>query len=92
MFNLLFMYLLFFTYWWEFSEEKKNVIMELSEMRKQLRSEERRLQGRLLHIDSDDDIHIRQVLNSIFLSVLVFFSVRIRNQNLSSNSAVWEQD
>ena len=66
--------------------------MELSEMRKQLRSEERRLQGRLLHIDSDDDIHIRQVLNSIFLSVLVFFSVRIRNQNLSSNSAVWEQD
>ena len=92
MFNLLFMYLLFFTYWWEYSEEKKNVIMELSEMRKQLRSEERRLQGRLLHIDSDDDIHIRQVLNSIFLSVLVFFSVRIRNQNLSSNSAVWEQD
>uniref|UniRef100_A0AAA9U002 Centrosome and spindle pole associated protein 1 n=1 Tax=Bos taurus TaxID=9913 RepID=A0AAA9U002_BOVIN len=41
-------------------EEKKNVIMELSEMRKQLRSEERRLQGRLLHIDSDDDIHIRK--------------------------------
>ncbi|XP_006860100.1 PREDICTED: centrosome and spindle pole-associated protein 1 [Chrysochloris asiatica] len=41
-------------------EEKKNVIMELSEMRKQLRSEERRLQGRLLHMDSDDDIHIRK--------------------------------
>ncbi|XP_044101442.1 centrosome and spindle pole-associated protein 1 isoform X9 [Neovison vison] len=41
-------------------EEKKNVIMELSEMRKQLRSEERRLQGRLLHIDSDDEIHIRK--------------------------------
>ena len=61
-------------------------------MRKQLRGEERRLQGRLLHIDSDDDIHIRQVLNSIFLSVLVFFSVKIRNQNLSSNSAVLEQD
>lgn len=61
-------------------------------MRKQLRSEERRLQGRLLHIDSDDDVHIRQVLNSIFLSVLVFFSVRIRNQNLSSNSIVLEQD
>ncbi|XP_006237836.1 centrosome and spindle pole-associated protein 1 isoform X18 [Rattus norvegicus] len=36
-------------------EEKKNVIMELSEMRKQLRSEERRLQGRLLHLESDDD-------------------------------------
>lgn len=66
--------------------------MELSEMRKQLRSEERRLQGRLLHIDSDDDIHIRQVLNSIVLSVLVFFSVRIRNQNLSSNFTVLEQD
>ncbi|XP_008565066.1 PREDICTED: centrosome and spindle pole-associated protein 1 isoform X4 [Galeopterus variegatus] len=41
-------------------EEKKNVIMELSEMRKQLRSEERRLQGRLLHVDSDDEIHIRK--------------------------------
>lgn len=41
-------------------EEKKNVIMELSEMRKQLRSEERRLQGRLLHLDSDEEIHIRK--------------------------------
>nr|XP_044636199.1 centrosome and spindle pole-associated protein 1 isoform X7 [Equus asinus] len=41
-------------------EEKKNVIMELSEMRKQLRSEERRLQGRLLHMDIDDEIHIRK--------------------------------
>ncbi|KAM6171225.1 centrosome and spindle pole-associated protein 1 isoform 4-T4 [Erethizon dorsatum] len=41
-------------------EEKKNVIMELSEMRKQLRSEERRLQGRLLHMDSDDEIFIRK--------------------------------
>ncbi|XP_077607892.1 centrosome and spindle pole-associated protein 1 isoform X2 [Crocuta crocuta] len=41
-------------------EEKKNVIMELSEMRKQLRSEERRLQGRLLHMDSDDETHIRK--------------------------------
>ncbi|XP_029389099.1 centrosome and spindle pole-associated protein 1 isoform X7 [Mus pahari] len=41
-------------------EEKKNVIMELSEMRKQLRSEERRLQGRLLHLDSDEEIPIRK--------------------------------
>ncbi|XP_023417537.2 centrosome and spindle pole-associated protein 1 isoform X2 [Cavia porcellus] len=41
-------------------EEKKNVIMELSEMRKQLRSEERRLQGRLLHMDSDDESFIRK--------------------------------
>ncbi|XP_045416507.1 centrosome and spindle pole-associated protein 1 isoform X2 [Lemur catta] len=41
-------------------EEKKNVIMELSEMRKQLRSEERRLQGRLLHMDSDDETHRRK--------------------------------
>nr|XP_051700480.1 centrosome and spindle pole-associated protein 1 isoform X7 [Oryctolagus cuniculus] len=40
-------------------EERKNVIMELSEMRKQLRSEERRLQGQLLHMD-DDEIHIRK--------------------------------
>nr|XP_039320867.1 centrosome and spindle pole-associated protein 1 isoform X3 [Saimiri boliviensis boliviensis] len=41
-------------------EEKKNVIMELSEMRKQLRSEERRLQERLLHMSSDDEIPIRK--------------------------------
>ncbi|XP_040597381.1 centrosome and spindle pole-associated protein 1 isoform X3 [Mesocricetus auratus] len=41
-------------------EEKKNVIMELSEMRKQLRSEERRLQGRLLHLDSDEEIPLRK--------------------------------
>ncbi|XP_077023057.1 centrosome and spindle pole-associated protein 1 isoform X4 [Tamandua tetradactyla] len=41
-------------------EEKKNVIMELSEMRKQLRSEERRLQGRLLQMDSEDEIQIRK--------------------------------
>ncbi|XP_021111708.1 centrosome and spindle pole-associated protein 1 isoform X5 [Heterocephalus glaber] len=41
-------------------EERKNVIMELSEMRKQLRSEERRLQGRLLHMDSDDEIFIKK--------------------------------
>ncbi|XP_033616517.1 centrosome and spindle pole-associated protein 1 isoform X5 [Fukomys damarensis] len=41
-------------------EEKKNIIMELSEMRKQLRSEERRLQGQLLHMDSDDEIFIKK--------------------------------
>ncbi|XP_075405719.1 centrosome and spindle pole-associated protein 1 isoform X3 [Tenrec ecaudatus] len=41
-------------------EEKRNVIMELSEMRKQLRSEERRLQGQLLHMDSDGDAHSRK--------------------------------
>ncbi|XP_053415478.1 centrosome and spindle pole-associated protein 1 isoform X2 [Nycticebus coucang] len=41
-------------------EEKKNVIMELSEMRKQLRSEERRLQGQLLHLGNNDEIHIRK--------------------------------
>ncbi|XP_015454124.1 centrosome and spindle pole-associated protein 1 isoform X3 [Pteropus alecto] len=35
-------------------EEKRNVIMELSEMRKQLRSEERRLQGQLLRVDDDE--------------------------------------
>lgn len=29
-------------------------------MRKQLRSEERRLQGRLLHLENDDDIPIRR--------------------------------
>ncbi|XP_053105235.1 centrosome and spindle pole-associated protein 1 isoform X2 [Hemicordylus capensis] len=36
-------------------EERKNVISELSEMRKQLRSEERRLQEQLLKVNSDDD-------------------------------------
>nr|XP_056710350.1 centrosome and spindle pole-associated protein 1 [Euleptes europaea] len=36
-------------------EEKKNVINELSEMRKQLRSEERRLQEQLLKVHGDDD-------------------------------------
>ncbi|KAM7319492.1 hypothetical protein ACRRTK_021175 [Alexandromys fortis] len=41
-------------------EEKKNVIMELSEMRKQLRSEERRLQGRLLRLDSEDAVPLRK--------------------------------
>lgn len=39
----------------EFAEEKKNVINELSEMRKQLRSEERRLQEQLFRVHSDDD-------------------------------------
>ncbi|KAF5926305.1 hypothetical protein HPG69_011436, partial [Diceros bicornis minor] len=56
-------------------EEKKNVIMELSEMRKQLRSEERRLQGRLLHMDGDDEIHIRQVSNCIFCFFLNFLEL-----------------
>ncbi|KAL8182050.1 UNVERIFIED_CONTAM: hypothetical protein K2H54_041602 [Gekko kuhli] len=36
-------------------EEKKNVINELSEMRKQLRSEERRLQEQLLKVHGDDE-------------------------------------
>ncbi|NXU51049.1 CSPP1 protein, partial [Turnix velox] len=39
-------------------EERKNVINELSEMRKQLRSEERRLQEQLLNVAGDDDIPI----------------------------------
>ncbi|XP_043837354.1 centrosome and spindle pole-associated protein 1 isoform X4 [Dromiciops gliroides] len=41
-------------------EEKKNVINELSEMRKQLRSEERRLQGKLLQVDGDDERSVRK--------------------------------
>ncbi|XP_065607972.1 centrosome and spindle pole-associated protein 1 [Cyrtonyx montezumae] len=36
-------------------EDRKNVINELSEMRKQLHSEERRLQEQLLNVASDDD-------------------------------------
>ncbi|XP_050748224.1 centrosome and spindle pole-associated protein 1 [Gymnogyps californianus] len=39
-------------------EERKNVINELSEMRKQLRSEERRLQEQLLNVAGDDDVPI----------------------------------
>ncbi|XP_071593821.1 centrosome and spindle pole-associated protein 1 isoform X3 [Heliangelus exortis] len=39
-------------------EERKNVINELSEMRKQLRSEERRLQEQLLNMGSDDEVPI----------------------------------
>ncbi|KAM6089138.1 centrosome and spindle pole-associated protein 1 isoform 3-T3 [Chlamydotis macqueenii] len=39
-------------------EERKNVINELSEMRKQLRTEERRLQEQLLNVASDDDVPI----------------------------------
>lgn len=38
------------------------MIMELSEMRKQLRSEERRLQGQLLRVDVGDEAHLRRVL------------------------------
>ncbi|KAM8966869.1 centrosome and spindle pole-associated protein 1 [Pelodytes ibericus] len=36
-------------------DEKRNVISELSELRKQLRSEQRRLEGRLQDADRDDD-------------------------------------
>ncbi|NXU12296.1 CSPP1 protein, partial [Pardalotus punctatus] len=39
-------------------EERKNVINELSEMRKQLRSEERRLQEQLLNVASHDNAPI----------------------------------
>ncbi|NWQ63208.1 CSPP1 protein, partial [Neopipo cinnamomea] len=39
-------------------EERKNVINELSEMRKQLRSEERRLQEQLLNVATDNDVPI----------------------------------
>ncbi|XP_027762333.1 centrosome and spindle pole-associated protein 1 isoform X7 [Empidonax traillii] len=39
-------------------EERKNVINELSEMRKQLRSEERRLQEQLLNVATDGDVPI----------------------------------
>ncbi|KAM8811034.1 centrosome and spindle pole-associated protein 1 [Eudromia elegans] len=39
-------------------EERMNVINELSEMRKQLRSEERRLQEQLLNVASDDDVPV----------------------------------
>ncbi|XP_056187251.1 centrosome and spindle pole-associated protein 1 isoform X6 [Falco biarmicus] len=39
-------------------EERKNVLNELSEMRKQLHSEGRRLQEQLLNVASDDDVPI----------------------------------
>ncbi|XP_069477247.1 centrosome and spindle pole-associated protein 1 isoform X2 [Ambystoma mexicanum] len=38
------------------NEDKKNVISELSELRKQLRSEQRRLEGRLLNADEEDEL------------------------------------
>ncbi|NXG45711.1 CSPP1 protein, partial [Psilopogon haemacephalus] len=37
-------------------EERQNVLSELSEMRKQLRSEERRLQEQLLHVAADEEV------------------------------------
>ncbi|XP_075439918.1 centrosome and spindle pole-associated protein 1 isoform X3 [Ascaphus truei] len=37
------------------ADDKKSVISELSELRKQLRSEQRRLEGRLLDVDRDDE-------------------------------------
>ncbi|KAM9025871.1 centrosome and spindle pole-associated protein 1 isoform 1-T6 [Ara ararauna] len=45
-------------------EERKNVINELSEMRKQLRSEERRLQEQLLNMASGDDVPIKRNFSS----------------------------
>lgn len=70
--------------------------MELSEMRKQLRSEERRLQGRLLHMDSDDEIHIRQVTTCVFCSVFCCSYIQEKelhaNQNPFNHSTVLEQD
>ncbi|NWY40584.1 CSPP1 protein, partial [Sylvia atricapilla] len=39
-------------------EERKNVINELSEMRRQLRSEERRLQEQLLNVASHDNVPV----------------------------------
>ncbi|KFQ33874.1 Centrosome and spindle pole associated protein 1, partial [Merops nubicus] len=39
-------------------EDRKSVINELSEMRKQLRSEERRLQEQLLHVASSEDVPV----------------------------------
>ncbi|NWX37834.1 CSPP1 protein, partial [Notiomystis cincta] len=39
-------------------EERKNMINELSEMRKQLRSEERRLQEQLLNVASQDNVPV----------------------------------
>uniref|UniRef100_A0A663MU78 Centrosome and spindle pole associated protein 1 n=1 Tax=Athene cunicularia TaxID=194338 RepID=A0A663MU78_ATHCN len=42
----------------QYFDTLKNVINELSEMRKQLRSEERRLQEQLLNVASDDDVPV----------------------------------
>ncbi|OWK63367.1 Centrosome and spindle pole-associated protein 1 [Lonchura striata] len=44
-------------------EERKNVISELSEMRKQLRSEERRLQEQLLNVASHDNVPVTRNVN-----------------------------
>uniref|UniRef100_A0A8C8SGC5 Centrosome and spindle pole-associated protein 1 C-terminal domain-containing protein n=1 Tax=Pelusios castaneus TaxID=367368 RepID=A0A8C8SGC5_9SAUR len=59
-------------------EEKKNVINELSEMRKQLRSEERRLQEQLLNVASDDDVTITRKREKNVMDV--FEMARLRMQ------------
>ncbi|KAH0617657.1 hypothetical protein JD844_016118 [Phrynosoma platyrhinos] len=61
-------------------KERKNVINELSEMRKQLRSEERRLQEELLkaHSDDDDDLSAKGRKNKCYLDV--FEMARLRMQ------------
>ncbi|XP_065524472.1 centrosome and spindle pole-associated protein 1 isoform X8 [Lathamus discolor] len=45
-------------------EDRKTMINELSEMRKQLRNEERRLQEQLLKVASDDDVPIKRNFSS----------------------------
>ncbi|KAM6281293.1 centrosome and spindle pole-associated protein 1 [Porphyrio hochstetteri] len=45
------------------AEERKNVINELSQMRKQLRSEDRRLQAQLRNVTSDDDVPVTRNLS-----------------------------
>nr|XP_060631412.1 centrosome and spindle pole-associated protein 1 isoform X4 [Anolis sagrei ordinatus] len=61
-------------------EERKTVITELSEMRKQLRSEERRLQEQLLkvHSDDDDDLSVKGRKDKHYLDV--FEMARLRMQ------------
>ncbi|XP_060631410.2 centrosome and spindle pole-associated protein 1 isoform X2 [Anolis sagrei] len=61
-------------------EERKTVITELSEMRKQLRSEERRLQEQLLkvHSDDDDDMSVKGRKDKHYLDV--FEMARLRMQ------------
>ncbi|KAJ7406035.1 Centrosome and spindle pole-associated protein 1 [Pitangus sulphuratus] len=51
-------------------EERKNVINELSEMRKQLRSEERRLQEQLLNAATDGDVPITRILLKFIVRIV----------------------
>ncbi|XP_030071137.1 centrosome and spindle pole-associated protein 1 isoform X2 [Microcaecilia unicolor] len=63
------------------NEERKSVISELAELRKQLRSEQRRLEGRLLEVDREDESSpVTQSKKREKSAVDVFDMARLRMQ------------